>query len=85
MYLSIYDALYPSLLFADLSLLPIITVEAKDGRAFFKSKYGAVDGNEVQRVAELRAWKQKGRNYAEICFAHSLPPRSLPLCFCLLI
>ncbi len=34
-------------------------LKPKDGRDFFKSKYGIVDGNEVERIEELRGWKKE--------------------------
>ena len=33
-------------------------LETKDGRSFFKSKYGAVSGNEVEKIAQTRKWNE---------------------------
>jgi hypothetical protein len=32
-------------------------LKPKDGREFFKGKYGVVDGHEVDRIAEDRKWR----------------------------
>lgn len=35
----------------------ILYKQKKDGREFFRMKYGDVNGNEVQRIAHIRKWK----------------------------